>query len=71
MPPHSPEAMQDLAKTVASLLWKDEPEVLALLQRSAYGRQQAPVPLPDTEQASCLACAQNKPSQPGLAQGLG
>ncbi len=56
-PPHSREALQGLAKTVASMLHKDEADVLALLQRSHYGTQLAPVPLPDTEQASYIPSA--------------
>lgn len=51
-PPHSAEALQELASAVASVLWKDENEVMALLQQSAYGRQRAPVPLPDIAQVS-------------------
>ncbi len=60
-PPHSPEALQEVAREVASMLRKDEPEVSALLQRSSYGTELAPAPLPDTEQASCIPSALSHP----------
>ncbi len=71
-PAHSPEAMQEVASAVASVLSlsNSEQEVLAMLQRSAYGKQQDPLPLPDTAQARCLFCAHSSPFivlQPGHA----
>ena len=53
-PPNSLEAMQEAASTVASILEKDEEEVLARLQQSAYGRPRNPAKLPTADQASCL-----------------
>ena len=53
-PPNSPEAMQETASTVASILGRDEEEVLARLQLSAYGRPRNPATLPTVDQASCL-----------------
>ena len=40
---------------MALTLQKEEAEVSGLLQRSPYGAQQAPAPLPDTEQVSCTS----------------
>lgn len=52
-PPNSPEAMQETASTVASILGRDEEEVLARLQLSAYGWPRNPAKLPTVDQASC------------------
>jgi hypothetical protein len=56
-PPHSLEAMQETASVVASILGKDEEEVLARLQRSGYGRPRNPAKLPTADEASCLLWA--------------